>query len=140
MVVPVRGSVKTQAGIWLCQTRVWPRTRMPLAWAKATCASALVKVKLSALGSVASHFMSFSEVRLLKCFFRRSPCTPAMVAPRTAAPTGKRSARTSCREGRSGSMVGGGRYVTWTSSMEKAASELADSTYRKRELFASATS
>ena len=31
-------------------------------------------------------------------------------------------------------------YVTWTSSMEKDASELADSTYRKSELLARATS
>jgi hypothetical protein len=109
IVVPVAGSVKTQAGVWLCQASVCPRTNIPLACAKATCWSAFANVKFPCWGSVASHFMSFSEVRLLKCFFKRSPCTPAMVALRTAAPIGKKPARLCATDGRSGSMVGGGR-------------------------------
>ena len=35
MVLP-SASRKTQEGVWLCQTRVWPRHLMPLAWAKVT--------------------------------------------------------------------------------------------------------
>lgn len=50
----------TQEGSWECQTRVWPRTSMPWLCAWSTIRSAEVKVKLPRLGSVASHFISFS--------------------------------------------------------------------------------
>ncbi len=55
-------SVPTQEGSWECQTRVWPRTSMPRLCAWSTIRSAEVKVKVPRLGSVASHFISFSGV------------------------------------------------------------------------------
>ncbi len=81
-------SLNTQAGVCACQTRVWPRTCMLLALANATCASAAAKVKLPALGCSASHFMSFSDVTLLKCLVSRTADSPVRSAARTAAPTG----------------------------------------------------
>src|SRR3569623_2122638 len=80
-------SLNTQAGTWLCQTSVWPRTCMSLALAKATSASACAKSMLPSVGSVVSHFMSLPEEMLLKCLLSRkygSACW--MSAGMTAAP------------------------------------------------------
>jgi hypothetical protein len=51
-----------QVGIWACQTRVWPRTFLPLEAAQLETRSPLVNVKLPWDGSVASGFISFSAV------------------------------------------------------------------------------
>ena len=82
-------AVNTHAGTWLCQTSVWPRTCMPFAFASATWASAVAKVKLPSVGWSELHFMSFSDVRLLKCFVNRNACSPVTSPCQTAAPTGK---------------------------------------------------
>ena len=52
----------TQDGSWECQTSVCPFTFMPCCAANATMASARSKVKRFGVGSVASHFISFSGV------------------------------------------------------------------------------
>ena len=52
----------TQSGNWECQTSVWPLTFMPFCWAKALIASPLANVNMFWVGSVASHFISFSGV------------------------------------------------------------------------------
>ena len=53
---------ETQAGSWECQTSVWPLTFMPFCWAKAAIASPPPNVNTFWVGSVASHFISFSGV------------------------------------------------------------------------------
>ena len=79
----------TQPGSWECQTRVWPRTFMPLLCAWLTILSAPVKVNESRDGSVASHFISFSGVtpvnsRFNTVVYADSPSRPlATAAPKT---------------------------------------------------------
>src|SRR5262249_5652004 len=62
----------TQPGSWLCQTRLWPRIVSLLAVAKFTIWSAAPKLNWPWLGSVVSHFISFSGVTELN-----SRLTPA---------------------------------------------------------------
>ena len=52
----------SQAGSWLCQTSVWPRTFCLCARANATSVSAWVKSKRPCSGSTTSHFITFSGV------------------------------------------------------------------------------
>lgn len=58
----VKSPVVSQAGSWLCQSRVWPRTSWPLARAKSTSLSACFQSYWPRLGSTTSHFMTFSGV------------------------------------------------------------------------------
>src|SRR5215467_2514087 len=57
----------TKPGSWFCHTRLWPRIRMLLVWAKATTWSAGPKLKLFCDGSTLPHFISFSGVTELNC-------------------------------------------------------------------------
>ena len=58
------GSVRLETQLGSCeyQTSVCPLTFIPWASAKSTTASAAAKVKFPRVGSVASHFISFSGV------------------------------------------------------------------------------
>jgi hypothetical protein len=48
----------------------------------------LANVNTPSVASVASHFMSFSEVMLLKCLVSSTADSPVRSAARTAEPTG----------------------------------------------------
>ncbi len=58
------GRLLTQDGSWLCQTSVWPRTRMLWDFAKLTILSPGPKLKLLAEDSVVSHFISLPGVTM----------------------------------------------------------------------------
>src|SRR5579859_6692632 len=59
------GRLLTQPGSWLCQTRLWPRTRSLCEVAKLTIASPGPKLYEPLDGSMVSHFISFSGVTML---------------------------------------------------------------------------
>src|SRR5262245_35978592 len=65
----------TQAGVWLCQTSVWPTTNIPFFSPKATYRSAGSKSYRSGSGWTSCHFNRFSGLIVLKCRFTISALT-----------------------------------------------------------------
>ncbi len=78
------GRALTQPGSWLCQTRLWPRTRMPLACAYCTSWSPGPKLYEPSDGSVVSHFISLPGVSMSNCASAMavSPPTPRSASVR----------------------------------------------------------
>ncbi|GAA3049708.1 hypothetical protein GCM10020229_71410 [Kitasatospora albolonga] len=70
------GRLLTQEGSWLCQTSVWPRVFMELAWAKESSRSPGPKLKLPGEDSTVSHFISLVGVSTPNWLLAR----PVMVA------------------------------------------------------------
>ncbi len=93
------------------QTRLCPRIDMLFFCAKATSASALVKLNCPSVGSVELHFMSFPDTRLVKCFVSSCACGPDRSLLSTSAPTGKKFASVWAIEGISVWIWIGGRKL-----------------------------
>src|SRR5579872_835173 len=66
-----RGRLDTHDGSWFCQTRLWPRTRMPCALANDTTPSPGPKLYDPLDGSMVSHFISLPGVTMSNCWAAR---------------------------------------------------------------------
>ena len=75
------GRLVTHPGSWECQTRLCPRTRSLCEVAKFTIASPGLKLNWPLLGSMVSHFISFSGVTMSNCVPATLVAEPLLRSP-----------------------------------------------------------